>query len=210
MRAESDCFGFTAPPTDGVFFALFPDAEAAAQLERVAAQQCIRHRLTGRPIAAERLHVSLLGFGAHAGVPGRLVAAAVDAAATVGAAPFEVTFDRALSFLGWPRPRVLCGDNHDLRAFRNALGEAIAHAGLGRVKPQWTPHVTLLYDAQGIEEHAIAPINWTVREFVLVHSLRGEGRYIQLGRWPLKGGDDDAPKRRRHRDDAGVVPMSPG
>jgi len=51
------------------------------------------------------------------------------------------------------------------------------------VKPQWTPHVTLLYDAQRIAENAIAPVTWTVRELVLVHSRRGEGRYVQLGRW---------------------------
>ena len=66
MRAQNSCFGFEAPATDGVFFALFPSEDAAAQLARTAQQLCIRHRLDGRVFAPERFHVSLLGFGAHA------------------------------------------------------------------------------------------------------------------------------------------------
>jgi 2'-5' RNA ligase len=186
MRAEASCFGFTAPRTDGLFFALFPDARTAGQLETVAAQQCIRHRLTGRPLAADRFHVSLIGFGGHAGLPRDVVAAAMQAAATIALPPFDVTFECAVSFLGRPRPRVLCGDNPDLIAFRRALGRAVERAGLGRVKPQWAPHVTLLYDERGVDENAIEPIAWTAREFVLLHSLRGEGRYVPLARWALR------------------------
>ena len=181
MRAQSCCFGFTAPPTDGLFFALFPDSHAAERLATLAAQQCIRHRLTGRPLAAARFHVSLLGFGVHARLPGALVAAAKTAAAGVTSPPFEVTFDRAMSFMGRPRPRVVCSRSTALIAFQRA----VAQHGLGRVKPQYAPHVTLLYDEQAIEEHAVEPIHWTVREFVLVHSRRGEG-YVPLARWPLR------------------------
>lgn len=43
----------------------------------------------------------------------------------------------------------------------------------------------LLYDPQGIAEHAIEPIRWTAREFVLVHSLLGRSRHVPLGRWAL-------------------------
>ena len=39
--------------------------------------------------------------------------------------------------------------------------------GLGRAKPQYTPHVTMLYDERGIEDHAIEPVCWTVRDFAL-------------------------------------------
>jgi 2'-5' RNA ligase len=186
MRADPSCFGFQAPRTDGLFFALFPDPPAAAQLEKVAAQQCIRHRLTGRPLAADRFHVSLIGFGAHAGVPRELIAAAMAAGDRVALPAFDVRFDRAVSFLGSPRPRVVCGDNAELVSFQRALGRVVERAGLGgRVKPQWTPHVTLLYDAREIDAHAIEPVRWTVRELVLVHSRRGEGKYVRLARWPL-------------------------
>jgi 2'-5' RNA ligase len=64
---------------------------------------------------------------------------------------------------------------------------AVERKGLGPVKRQYTPHITLLYDACGIAEHAIAPVRWTVRELALVHSLRGRSRYVVLGRWPLGG-----------------------
>jgi RNA 2',3'-cyclic 3'-phosphodiesterase len=189
MRAEHSCFGFEAPRTDSLFFALFPDATAAQQLERIAHQQCIRHRLRGRPLAAGRFHVSLLGFGKHAGLPRSLVAEAVETAATLAMPRFEVTFDRAMSFLGRPRPLVLCGGDGvaKLIAFQRTLGDAIQTRGLGRVKTQYTPHVTLLYDERGIERHAIEPVRWTVREFVLVHSLLGRTTHIPLGRWPLRG-----------------------
>src|SRR5262249_45239486 len=129
----------------------------------------------------------LVGFGAHAGLPQHLVAGAVNAAVRMAAPAFDVTFDRAVSFVGRPRPLVLCGSGglDELIVFQRALGTASEKAGLARVKRQWMPHVTLLYDEKGIEQHPIEPIRWTVREFALVHSLRGRSRYNILGRWPL-------------------------
>ena len=116
------------------------------------------------------------------------VAGAADAAAAIASAPFEVTFDRAVSFLGRPRPLVLCSEDDipELIAFQRALGHAIQKRGLGRAKPQYTPHVTMLYDERAVEDHAIAPLRWTVRDFALVHSLRGQSQYNILGRWPLR------------------------
>ena len=116
------------------------------------------------------------------------IAGAADAAAAIAAAPFEVTFDRAVSFLGRPRPLVLCSEDDipELIAFQRALGHAIQKRGLGRAKPQYTPHVTMLYDERAVEDHAIEPVRWTVRDFVLVHSLRGQSQYNILGRWPLR------------------------
>jgi len=64
-------------------------------------------------------------------------------------------------------------------------GGALAKAGVGA--RQSTPHLTLLYDARRVDEQPIDPIRWTVREFVLVHSLLGQTRYIPLGKWPLRG-----------------------
>jgi 2'-5' RNA ligase len=124
MRAQHSSFGFEAPATDGLFFALFPDDAAVAKMARTAQQLCIRHRLNARALAPARFHVSLLGFGAHAGLPPDLVASAIDAAAAITAAPFEVTFDRVVSFLGRPRPLVLCSEDDipELIAFQRALG----------------------------------------------------------------------------------------
>jgi len=64
-------------------------------------------------------------------------------------------------------------------------GGALAKAGVGA--RQSTPHLTLLYDARRVAEQPITRIGWTMREFVLVHSLLGQKRYIPLGKWPLCG-----------------------
>ncbi len=152
MCAQHCFFGFEAPKADGLFFGLFPPAAARTQLTRTVQQLRIRHRLGGRPLAPERFHVSLLGFGRFAGLPQRLVAEVVEAAATLTAPRFEVSFDRAMSFLGTPRPLVLRGGDGvaELIAFQRMLGDAIQRRGLGRAKAQFTPHVTLLYDERGI------------------------------------------------------------
>jgi 2'-5' RNA ligase len=187
MYAEFAHSGFEAPATDGLFFALVPDEAAAVQLARTAQQLCIRHRLAARTFAPDQFHVSMLGLGAYAGLPPPLVGGAFDAAAAIAAAPFEVTFDRAVSFLGEPRPLVLCSEDDvpELIAFQRGLGDAIQKRGLTRAKPQYTPHVTMLYDEYAIEDHAIEPVRWTVRDFVLVHSLHGQGQHNILGRWSL-------------------------
>jgi len=172
---------------EGLFFGLFPDAATAARLTRLAQQQCIRHRLTGELLAEHRLHVSLLNLGKYPRLPERLVKDMTRAAASVAASPFEVTFDRVMSFAGRPRPLVLVGGEGaaELVAFREKLGDAVEEASVGRIKPAWMPHVTLLYDDRAIEAHTVEPIRWTVRDFVLVHSFRGRSRYVPLGRWPL-------------------------
>lgn len=188
MPAQYLLFGSQVPATDGLFFALFPDEAAAAQLARTAQQLRIRHRIDAPVFAPDRFFVSLLGLGAHAGLPPAFVGGAFDAAAAIAAAPFEVAFDRAVSFLGRPRPLVLCSEDDipELIAFQRGLGDAIQKAGLGRAKPQYTPHVTMLYDERAIEDHAVEPVIWTVRDFVLVHSLRGKGQHNILGRWSLR------------------------
>ena len=66
------------------------------------------------------------------------------------------------------------------------LGDSLRRRGIPAEKTTFTPHITLSYDKHEVEEEAlIAPIKWTVREFVLIKSFIGKGRYEVLGRWPL-------------------------
>src|SRR4051812_31892402 len=109
MSAQLSFLRAEAPRTEGLFFGLIPDDATAAGLSRLAQQQCVRHRLSGRPFEADRFHVSLLNFGKHAALPRSLAVEAAEAAASVVAAPFRVMFDRVVSFAGRPRPLVLCG-----------------------------------------------------------------------------------------------------
>jgi 2'-5' RNA ligase len=180
----------TGPVRDRVFFAIFPDADAARRIAGLAQHLGRKNGLTAEPLAPERFHVTLHHLGDYAGLPQGIVAAARKAAAGIVLPPFEIIFDRAVSFFGSRRnhPFVLRCSVPALMAFQHALGVAMAKAGYadGRwAGAPFTPHVTLLYDEHRAAEQAIETISWTAREFVLVHSLLGETRHIPLGRWPL-------------------------
>jgi 2'-5' RNA ligase len=167
-----------------LFLAAVPDAHTAAKIHD---RSCIlrrAHNLDGRPIEAEGLHISLFFLG---GLPEQSIRMACEAVADVRMKPFEVWFDRTVSFRGKAgnRPFVLFGEDglRQLTSFRQMLATAMTRKGLRRrANTNFTPHVTLLYDERDVEEHPIEPIGWTVSEFVLIHSMRG---HVHLGRWPL-------------------------
>jgi tRNA(adenine34) deaminase len=146
--------------------------------------------LKGRPLARERFHITLHHLGDYAGIRQDVVAAAVQAASKVEVPAFDVSLDRVGSFrTRAPRkPCVLRGSSGvaDLVTLHEALGAAMRGTILGSwVHSSFTPHVTLLYDEQMVEERAVAPVRWPVREFLLIHSLLGQTKYIVLGRWIL-------------------------
>jgi 2'-5' RNA ligase len=179
--------------TDRLFFGIFLDPGTAARVVQMLHRLCDDYGLRGRPLAADRLHITLNHLGDHTGVPQSIVAAAREAAANISDSSFDVTFDRVMSFKrgGDKRPFVLCGEGEGiaaLMAFQQSLAMAMRKAGLGRwVGTRFKPHMTLLYDDRLVGEQIVEPISWTVREFVLVHSLLRQTRHIPLGRWPLRG-----------------------
>ena len=186
--------GFDAPPgpTDRLFFALYPSTPAAMQVERLAQQERTIRGLKGRPLRAEHFHITLHHLGDFVGLPQHIVAMALEAGAAMDMPQFEVTLNRVGSFdtKRGNNPYVLLGGNgvRSLTVFQQALGVAMAKTGLRPPKTQssFTPHLTLLYDAQRVDEHATEAVNWTAREFVLVHSVLGETKHIPLARWPLR------------------------
>jgi len=168
-----------------LFLATLPDPATAERIHRLAGVLKRAHRFDGRLIAADRLHVSLFSL---TGLPDRQICAACEAAAVLRCEPFEVSFDRTASFRGriGNRPFVLIGENglRRLEAFRGTLGAALLRSGLRRLaNTNFMPHVTLLYDARGVDEYPIQPILWTVTEFVLIHSMRGHDYRM---RWSLR------------------------
>ena len=167
-----------------LFLAAVPDAGTAERIHQLAGVLKRAHHFGGKLIAPERLHISLFALS---GVPEGHLRAAWEAAMDVRTEPFEVSFDRTASFRGRSdkRPFVLVGEKGlgRLQSFRQMLAAAMARRGLRRLaNTNFTPHVTLLYDARGVDEYPIEPIGWTVREFVLVRSLNG---HEHLVRWPL-------------------------
>jgi 2'-5' RNA ligase len=183
--AEPCLPGLAVQQLDGLFFSIFPDHAAAVRIANTAEHFRRAHGLKGSPLLTDRFHVTVQGLGNYDGLPRSLVAKAIEAGAAVTSTPFEVAFDRVTSFAG-SDVLVLCGgDGVDgIVMFHHALGVAMRKSGLS-AGSQFTPHITLLYDGCRIEEQFIEPIRWTVRDFVLVHSLRGRTKHIPLERWRL-------------------------
>ena len=170
----------------------FPDAPTAAEISRRTHRFRYRCKLSGRPLLADRFHITLCDLGEYSELPDALVAQVGRAATTVASPPVAMTFDRLLSFKrnANAQPLVLSGGDGlaELHRFRQKLALALAGVGLKEfVRSSFTPHMTLLYDPRTIEPREIDPVRWTMTEFVLVDSLRGETRHIQLARWPLCG-----------------------
>lgn len=191
MSDQFSFAGMAADPTDRLFFAIFPPAAAAARIQSLQLDLRQVLRLGGKPLALDRLHITLCHLGDYAGLPKDLVAKAIEAAAATLAAPFEVTFDRVGSFAGRARnrPFVLRGGVGvaQLEAFQRVLGAEMLKAGLGKWAKPYTPHVTLLYDNSQIADQPVYPVAWTVDDFVLVHSELGRTKHNYLQRWSLKG-----------------------
>jgi 2'-5' RNA ligase len=180
------------PGNNSLFFAILPEPDIAARIEALGGTLRANHRLSGRPISAKRLHVTLGLVANYASLLDYDVTAAMQAAATVALAPFEMSFNRLQSFKGREnQPLVLrCGDG--LAAFtglQKSLNVALKATGYeGKSQVGYTPHITLLYDRQPIDETFLEePIAWTVRDFALVYSVYGESRHTHLGQWPLNG-----------------------
>jgi len=177
----------------GLYLLVFPDAQAAVRIETLAHHCRSEYCLQGEPRPRSILHVSLLNLGLYDDLKSPKFAAleASDAAEQVRATPFTVAFNYVQSFShpDGRYPLVLRGDDGivGLEKLYQCLGTCMRMVGF-KTRPDFTPHVTLIYGHRRISERSIEPISWTVREFSLVLSLRGKTKYILLDRWPL-GGD---------------------
>jgi RNA 2',3'-cyclic 3'-phosphodiesterase len=174
------------------FLALMPDSQAILSANKVVADVRMQSGLVGRPIAPERLHVSLHPIPVYESQPELALAVARAAVGEVTATSFEVTFDQALSYRRHKESKafVLSASKqrrlHGLKLFHQELGSALREIGCP-VEKSFTPHMTLLYDRQIVPERRVNPVRWRVNEFVLIHSFVGESRYEILGSWRLGG-----------------------
>jgi RNA 2',3'-cyclic 3'-phosphodiesterase len=192
----SDDFFHAADPGDTaragtIFFAVQPPPFTASSISRLAWHLRDKHRLTGRPVRPECLHVSLLFAGYHGRMLPETLNAVCQAAATIAMPRFRVGVDWVASFRSRrDRPLVLRGDDgvSGLIALRDRLVAAtIGVPGIPAARSEFTPHVTLLYDQRDVREEPVEEIGWPVGEFVLIRSLFGRSRHIVLTSWPLRG-----------------------
>jgi RNA 2',3'-cyclic 3'-phosphodiesterase len=176
---------------DRIFFAALPDEKTAARIHALAETLKRANTFGGNLILPEHLHVTLFHLGDWASLPEEIVRLAKEAAALVDVPAFDVAFQRSESFRNSTGvyPFVLSGDEAQWRALHVRLGASLKNVGLGgATQGIFKPHITLLRDKLRAAPNPIAPIRWTVKDFVLVHSLLGKTTHIHLGRWPLRGG----------------------
>jgi 2'-5' RNA ligase len=169
--------------TDRLFFAVVPDQETAARIAEKARHLRISHGLTGKPLRPEHFHVSLCPVYQGRGLSADIVEHARERAASVAMPSFRAGFDRAESFKNGAL--VLRGDDGviGLEILQQRLSDALD--GSARPARPFTPHVTLLRDGHRVPEQRIEPIEWSVRELVLVHSLLGRTSHRHIARWTL-------------------------
>ena len=172
-----------------LFFALHPDASAAAEIERVVAALKTGGSVRGRWLNMQKHHATVQFLGTHAGRPGAIIEQARVAAAQIRLAPFEIVLDRVETFGGHRQApcvlRFTPDSDKSVRTLHSVLGKALAAAGLAHVlEGRFTPHLTIAYVNRHLTEPiAVAPIAWRVRDFALVESH--ESRHAVLDRWSL-------------------------
>ncbi|MEP7210209.1 MAG: RNA 2',3'-cyclic phosphodiesterase [Alphaproteobacteria bacterium] len=190
MAEQFSFAGMSGDPTDRLFLATFPTEAAVRDIANLQARLKQSLGLWGKPLTADRLHITLCHLGDYAGLNDDVVTKARQAMAGQSFAPFDVTFDRVASFANRARnkPFVLQGKEGvaATEAFQKQLCDQLKGAGLGKWAKPYTPHATLLYDNQNVPEQVVDPIAWRVAEFVLVHSELGKTRHHILERWPLR------------------------
>lgn len=186
--------GFEAPqlvPKHRFFFAAMPDPDTAARIAEMAGRSRAEMHVKANLLRTAHLHITLHHLGDFAHAPEIVVARACAAATNIDVPPFGVTFDQIGSFNGRPEhyPLVLKASAGlgELIDFHQGLGDVLRGAGLRISRARFVPHLTLLYDERRFNPCAIGPFTWTVREFVLIHSWLGKGRYDVKGRWLLRG-----------------------
>lgn len=179
-------------PAHGLFFAIMMPVEVRYQLAARFMDFDARFPFLGRPIGAERLHLSLNLVFAGDLLPDRVIELSKRVGGSIRFQQFQIRLDRALSYRNRKpkKPFVLAAsDSGDV----NQLGQHIAKAldilsghRTGLARPV-SPHVTLVWDEIMVPEQPIDPVNIPVREVSLVHSHIGQSRYDILARWPLVG-----------------------
>lgn len=120
-------------------------------------------------------------------LPPVLVAKLRGIGASIAADPFRMALDQ---ISGGTSSIALCPrrKNGALQRIHKEISMALSRAGIPeRSAYRFNPHVTLGYPVGQPFSRAISTVNWSVDEFILVHSHVGLTRHDLFGRWPLRG-----------------------
>ena len=195
MNEQLSLFEIRQPRRLDLVFAVFPDYHTAKRIYEFGDSFRRMRGLTGRMRPVSHLHVSLpLPYWGVVDL--ETAVETIDRACQAIAAvtsPFEIKFDRIMSFGGGfgNRPLVLAGDGHEnreLRRLHGLLWTELANNNSVKVSvPNFSPHLSFLYCKQQLARIRVEPVCWTVKEIALVLSEKGATKYHRLGCWAFGG-----------------------
>jgi len=170
-----------------LFFALWPDDSVRRAIGTLVVNLPMPRG--ARAIQPERFHVTVVFLGDFEPLSDSMLAAIQSAADSVRARCFELSLDHVDSFarsrVGWLGPRTVPAE---LTALHDALDTALRSAGVPLKSPTpFVPHITIQRNVRTpLPAMDLKPIEWKVRDFVLVTSLPGSpDPYRIVGSWPL-------------------------
>ena len=167
-----------------LFFALWPDARAAADLARLAID--LAPALQGKPVPREKIHLTLAFLGNQDADAARRAIGAGDAAVADG---FGLELDHVGSFRGarvaWAG---IAAPPAGLLQLHAALRTELEARKLPLEERPFAPHLTLVRKFARALPRAALPgtIGWSVEGFALVRSAPGTGSYSTVASWDLR------------------------
>jgi RNA 2',3'-cyclic 3'-phosphodiesterase len=168
-----------------LFFALWPGERVRASLAHVA--DTLASLAGGRPVTDAKIHLTLAFLGE---IESERLVDVRDAAKRAHASRFELVFDEAGSFrkagVAWVGPSHVPAALGELQS---SLDQALRARGFALDDRMFAAHVTLARKISAIVARAPIPaIRWRPRDFALVRSETGTGRYTVMETWPLGRG----------------------
>ena len=165
-----------------LFFALWPDAAAAAKLAEAAGELALL--AGGKPVPPAKIHLTLAFLG---DLDESRLGAALACGEGLDHQHFEVVLDQWGAFRG---ARVAwAGCRKPSKALTNLqadIAERLRNAGFALEERAYTPHVTLARKiSRPLGRMDAEPVRWTATEVALVRSELGKGSYETLARWKL-------------------------
>ena len=165
-----------------LFFALWPDEDAARSLASLC--ESVAARIEGKPVPRDRIHLTVAFLGELA--PER-AEEAMRAAESTRSSGFELVLDQVGSFraarVAW------AGCDHapaGLKTLQLRLAKALRSRDFALEERPFAPHVTLARKiTRTLAREPMPPIPWQVREYTLVRSEPGTGRYTVIKTWSL-------------------------
>ncbi|HEX8988114.1 MAG TPA: RNA 2',3'-cyclic phosphodiesterase [Rhodocyclaceae bacterium] len=168
-----------------LFFALWPAAAVAGELDRLARE--VQRACGGRATRRDSLHLTLAFLG---DVPADRVSAAEAAADAVAGGRFLLELDRLAC---WKHNRIVwAGCERTPAALADlaaGLGDNLRAAGFVLDARPFAVHATLVRnaDCRVALPPLQPPLHWQVDDFALIESRLAPGgsRYAIVRRWPL-------------------------